>query len=326
VPLRRPLMATKPLMASTEPTGFRFSAYSVLKISAKIYYKNKMKFFRQLMNWLDSWDERLNPITLRELRCETRVWDFEVTVLVVWFLVFVYAFITLCIPELKNPLQKVQEGLFGLLLINNVLVILLPGSFVLESMRRSRRVDKLLNIVPLSPQQQVHGHWALTCIWSIFCSSISLPLIAFSQLIDPVSYVLLPIQLVAFFLSQIMSLVFISFSARIKQNWELALSFLAIFGFYLGLIVIIWRYVILLVLDQWQLVRNYGFFFVSLFILLPVILLLHGYIAYKLSVYGFKTWRKPFWRSLLLNMTVYTLFHLTAATIWVAIAVAVFYL
>jgi hypothetical protein len=317
-------------MVSTEPTGFRFSAYSVLKISAKIYYKNKMKFFRQLMNWLDSWDEWLNPITLRELRCATRNFEFEFVLIFFYFLAIIsYAVLLylLCMPELKQNLFLDTQTFMSCVIGTFPIVMCFFVSFsTFIPIIRSRRIDELLRIVPLSPQRQVHGCWAFACIQSIFLHSIFLPFIAIGQLINRTSYVLLLILLGSFLFSQIATLVFLSFSARIKQGWELAVLLYTVFGFHPGLIVIIWRYVILLV-DQWQLfAKNYGFFFVSLFILLSVMLLLHGYIAYKLSVYGFKTWRKSFWRSLLLNMIVYTLFHLTAATIWVAIAIAVFYL
>ncbi|MDR1141519.1 MAG: hypothetical protein LBL62_07490, partial [Planctomycetaceae bacterium] len=122
---------------------------------------------------------------------------------------------------------------------------------------------------------------------------------------------------------QIVTLVCLSFFARVKQGWEWWVSALVTFCFYSGLVAIIGYYVIIFVLQHRQLfVRHCGFLWVSFFILLSAVLLLHGYIAYKLSVYGFKTWRKPFWHSLLLNMTVYTLLHITVATIWITFAIA----
>jgi hypothetical protein len=92
------------------------------------------------------------------------------------------------------------------------------------------------------------------------------------------------------------------------------------------LLVFLWKDVIVFVVQSCQpLVWNRGLGFVSLFILLPTMLLLHGYVSYRLSVYGFRTWRKPFWRSLLLNIAVYILFNVTAAAIWIVIAAVVFH-
>jgi hypothetical protein len=278
------------------------------------------------MNWLDSWDDWINPITLRELRCNTRGYGFEVFVLFFWFVAIIGYAAIFYIPDLRqNLLQKEQALLFSVFPAALSLCNFLQGFGVSSSIRRGRIVDELLDNVPLSPQQLVHGYWAFICIYSVFWISLSLPLIAVGQLVGPVPYILLLVPLGSFFLSQIMTLIYISFVARIKQDWEAMLSFFTALYFYPGLVVFIWYYVIIFALHLGQqLVWNNGFGFVSLFILLPVMLLLHGYIAYRLSLYGFRTWRKPFWRSLLLNITVYTLFHVTAAAIWIAMVAVVF--
>jgi hypothetical protein len=281
-----------------------------------------MKFLRQLMNWFDSWADWFNPITLRELRCEARKFGYELALIPYCFFVIIAAFI-LCIPELRqNLFYEIQLFLFSV-------IIALPISSccsVFPSILKSRRIDELLDIVPLSPQQQVHGYWAHACIESIFFHSIFLPFVAIAQLVNPAYYVWLFVLLGSFFNSQIVALVCLSFLARAKQGWEWWVSALAIFCFYPGLIAIIGHYVIIFVLQHRQLfVRHCGFLLVSFFISLSAILLLHGYIAYKLSVYGFKTWRKPFWHSLLWNMTVYMLFHITEAAIWIAFAITAVY-
>jgi hypothetical protein len=134
---------------------------------------------------------------------------------------------------------------------------------------------------------------------------------------------LLFIPFVSFFLTQIATLIGLSISARIKQQWEK--NFLGFtICFILGFIAAPWFYVIYFATSCWQpLAWNCGFGFVSLFILLPITLLLLGYIAYKLAIYGFKTWRKPFWRALLLNIVIYTLFNIVAAALWLGLAALV---
>ncbi|MDR0703382.1 MAG: hypothetical protein LBF88_00165 [Planctomycetaceae bacterium] len=280
---------------------------------------------RKLMNQLDSWDDWINPITLRELRIEIFMLSLESVVTFFWLGVIVwYSIIFYNIPE--NLFLKEQAFQFSVIPAGISVSGILLSFSIFTPIIRGRYVDELLGIVPLSPQQQVHGYWAFVCIWSIFWNSTFLPLIAFGQLIGPVSYMLLLVPFGSFFLSQFMTLICLSFSARIKRDREMVLSFFTTLFFYPGLVAFLWCNVIMFAVRHWQpLVWNRGFGFVSLFILLPIMLLLHGYISYKLSVYGFKTWRKPFWRSLILNITVYMLFNVTAAAVWLVIAAVVFY-
>jgi hypothetical protein len=281
---------------------------------------------RKLINWLDSWDDWINPITLRELRTETRGFMVESLVLFVWFVAIVSYAIILFTPDLIQYLfHKNQAFIFSTIpAVLSVCSILLSSS-VISLIKRSRCDDELLGIVPLSPQQQVHGYWAYVCIWSIFCNTIFLPLIAIGRLVEPTPYVLFLAPLGSFFLCQIMTLICLSFAARNKQEWEMTLS-IFIPSFYPLLIAIFWSRVIIFPMYYRQPPTwNYEFGFVSLFILLPIMLLLHVYVSYRLSIYGFKTWRKPFWHFLLLNIAVYTLFNVTAAAIWIVIAVVVFY-
>ncbi|MDR0609827.1 MAG: hypothetical protein LBG58_06935 [Planctomycetaceae bacterium] len=280
---------------------------------------------RKLMNWLDSWDDWINPITLCELRCEISRSSFESIVLSFWLATIVgYVVFFYNIPENLSP-KELALQFYVIPAGMSVSSILLSVS-TFSSIIRSRYIDELLGIVPLSPRQQVHGYWAFVCIWSIFWNSIFLPVIAFAQLIGPVPYILLLIPFGSVFLSQIMILICLSFAARIKRYWEIILSVLTVFFFYPGLLFFLWKEVVVFVVQNYQpFVWNCGFGFVSLFILLPVMLLLHGYIAYKLSVYGFRTWRKPFWHSLLLNIAVYILFNVISMAIWLAIAAAVIY-
>jgi hypothetical protein len=277
------------------------------------------------MNQLDSWDDWINPITLRELRIEIFMLSLESVVTFFWLGVIVwYSIIFYNIPE--NLFLKEQAFQFSVIPAGISVSGILLSFSIFTPIIRGRYVDELLGIVPLSPQQQVHGYWAFVCIWSIFWNSTFLPLIAFGQLIGPVSYMLLLVPFGSFFLSQFMTLICLSFSARIKRDREMVLSFFTTLFFYPGLVAFLWCNVIMFAVRHWQpLVWNRGFGFVSLFILLPIMLLLHGYISYKLSVYGFKTWRKPFWRSLILNITVYMLFNVTAAAVWLVIAAVVFY-
>jgi hypothetical protein len=138
-----------------------------------------------------------------------------------------------------------------------------------------------------------------------------------------ISYVQLLIPLGAFLLSQIITLVGFSFIARMKHYWESFLLGATIFYVFPACIIVPWFGV----LRYFQKIHgqfpdwNDGFGFVSLFILLPVVLLLLGFIAYRLSVYGFKTWQKPLWQSILLNLLVYTLFNIVIAFLWLGFSV-----
>jgi hypothetical protein len=275
------------------------------------------------MNWLDSFDDCLNPITVRELRSVMRRFECEVMILFVYLTIIVGDTFVLFEPKFQ------QDVGFTSFVISVIPVVSTIGSvFVgLDTyilLQKTRFTDEVLNIVPLSPRQQVHGYWAYSSIGSLLFNSICLPFIAIGQIVGPAPYVLLLVPLGTFFISQITILICISFSARVKQKWECVLSGLINICLFPGLTAAFWCYVICFASSRWQtLVWNQGFGFVSLFVLLPITLLLLGYIAYRLSIYGFKTWRKPFWRSLLLNIVIYTLFSIIVAILWFGLAALV---
>ncbi|MDR0705766.1 MAG: hypothetical protein LBF88_12360 [Planctomycetaceae bacterium] len=282
--------------------------------------------FQRIINWIDSWDDWFNPITVRELQTLMHR-RFELLFLSLLFIATITYTMVLYVLETRYDLSPEELGLgFSVCPAICSLYGVLIGLVNAGSLYRSRFADELFSIVPLSPQQQVYGYWAVSCIESIFFNSLCLLFIAIGQLIGPAPYILLLIPLGSFFLSQIITLIFISFFARIKRKWEYVLFVVIMFYPFsgLGLIIVPWIGVITFALQHWQtLVWNQGFGFVSLFILLPIILLLHGYIAYKLAIYGFKTWRKPFWCALLLNFVIYTLFNTIAAALWLGLAALV---
>jgi hypothetical protein len=281
------------------------------------------------MNWLDSWDDWFNPITVRELRVATRqrFVGSEFLLLFYLFIATIICAIILYVPD-RTYDSSLEERAFLFSVFPAILSLysVLAGLAIIGSLHRSRFTDELFSIVPLSPQQQVHGYWAISCIWSIFFNSLCLSFITIGQLIGPAPYILLLIPLGSFFLCQIITLILLSFFARIKRKWETVLFIvIMIYPFNgLGLIAAPCIGVIVFASSCWQtLAWNRGFGFVSLFILLPIALLLLGYIAYKLAIYGFKTRRKPFWRALLLNMVIYTLFNIIVAALWLGLAALV---
>ncbi|MDR2441254.1 MAG: hypothetical protein LBE12_17975 [Planctomycetaceae bacterium] len=282
------------------------------------------------MNWLDSWDDWFNPITVRELRATTqkRFGGSEFLLLFYLFIATIICAGILYIPDRTHD-SSLEEHAFLFFVFPAVVssCSVLAGLVLSSSLHRSRFTDELFSIVPLSPRQQVHGYWAISCIWSIFFNSLCLPFIAIGQLIGPAPYILLLIPLGSFFLCQIITLILLSFFARIKRKWETVLFVvIMIYPFNgLGLIAVPWIGVIILASSCWPTLSwNQGFGFVSLFILLPAALLLLGYIAYKLAIYGFKTWRKPFWRALLLNIVIYILFTIITAALWLGLAACYF--
>jgi hypothetical protein len=277
--------------------------------------------FRRMITWLDSWDDRINPIIVRELRRGVRSECWELFVLFFWFAALIlYAFFLICCPD---DVRK-NNGWFFLFVpvIILIVIFLLNLSFLfLFKFKTHRTLDELLDAVPLSPRRQLHGYWATLSIYSFFSCCFFYPFIVIGQLIEPIPYVFFFMPIAAFLVSQMIILVLLSFSARLKQEWEFnVLSFFSQLLGYLPAIFIYRRisrsYSIFIQWDQ-------GFSFVSLFILLPAVLLIIGYVAYQLALYGFKTWQKPLWKALLLNLAVYLLLTFTLAAIGFAITFAV---
>jgi hypothetical protein len=275
------------------------------------------------MNWLDSWDDWFNPITVLKLHSATRQFDNEILILSFLSLIIIIETIMLYGLKIRPDLSSEECALtFSIIPIFFSICCVMIG-FTSAISALVTRSDEDLGLVPLSPQQQVHGYLAYSCIMSIFFNSVLLPFIAVGHIIGSVPYVLLLVPFGSFFLSQIVNLICLSFFARIKRDGDFIILFTTII-FYFEVLIVAWSSVIYCASSCWQpLVWNQGFGFVSLFILLPIALLLLGYIAYKLAIYGFKTQRKPFWRALLLNIVIYTLFNIIVAALWLGLAALV---
>jgi hypothetical protein len=276
--------------------------------------------------WFDSWGDRINPITVRELRRVQNRRVLEGFVLLCWLsAVIIYAVVLIYYPEVPQDLSRQEwELLFSAipaLGLAYVVLVFIPWIAIPYSQIQ----DELLDIIPLSPQQQVHGYWAISWIISFFLCTLFCPFIAFGQIVGPAPYVFFLVPFALFFVAQIGTLVCLSFVARLKRQWELMVGFGII---YFGQIPIgaPWAGIVILWIEvfHWQeLSWDRGFGFVSLFVLLPAALLPVGYVAYRLSIYGFKTWLQPFWRAVLLNIAVYSLLSFLLALLYLGIAAAV---
>jgi hypothetical protein len=282
---------------------------------------------RSIIRWIDFWDDRINPITVRDCRKLKHLFQLEFPVILVWFFsIILYTLFLIFLPEMiqNTPREQMMMIPSGIpLLLSTVSSLFCGGSYSYQGLAVVRTKDELLNIIPLPPRQQVHGYLATSCIMSLHWGCLFYPLIAIGQLFAPISYVWFLLPLGGFVLGQVLTLLLLSFIARAKQIWEFVLIFIGPFNFGWLPFAMPWFgvfYLLTHVLNWEKILFARGFLFLSLFVLLPASMLIIGYVAYQLSIYGFKTWLKPFWHTLLFNIAIYSLLSVLLAIVWLGLA------
>lgn len=285
-----------------------------------------------LISRIDSLGDRINPITVRDLRKLKRWFGLELLLLLFLGIAVSCATFFLIMPEemLKQEFDLAGRRERAVLLASGFSLIMFYGSFLawltpIIWLIQSRS-DELLDQVPLSPTEQTNAVLQTCCVLSFYYITLFFPFLAFAFLLGPVPYLFLLVPLGTFLLALINLLVLVSFVARAKRVWELiVLYFVMSYG--LMPMYIPWLGVLLLwvgVLRWPPLFWNAGFGFISLFILLPIALVLMSLTAYWLSVYHFKHKRRSVWLGTLLNIGVYTLFSFILAAVYLGCAAAYF--
>jgi hypothetical protein len=216
--------------------------------------------------------------------------------------------------------------------VADILTFVLPGYgvlaaviFPLVSLVNSRQRDEMFEIVPLSPRNNVHGYLQEYSILSLFFLGLMMPYLAAVFVLRPVPWFFLLISPGIFAAGFVVFLVLLSCFARIK-NFKEFLGVAFLLYFFYGIPTLPWfgMCIFYAVLDFPPLEWNTGFGFWTLFILLPVGLVLLGITAYKLCLLQFKHWREPAWRGLLQCLCYYFLLAAAAAVLYLVIAVVVF--
>jgi hypothetical protein len=290
--------------------------------------------FKKLIERIDSVNDYVNPIVVRDMRRAFGHKQLDVVMIayicsiIAGCLVF-YFFSDLGLLELE--LAKSESAILsyfwlgGCVWISVIMGAIMVCQYVVRSLD-----DEMLLITAITPHQYLHACMFEMFLFTTFCTSLFVPVVLIifwqsSNALIMVAIVLGGNILVA----QVAVLVPLSFIARLKQSKQIIYMGL---GLYCGSFIFLpmvspWIFLIFLWTEyfEWSAIdMSNTFGFISIFILLPIALLLTGMTAYRLSLYAFKTRQKSIYKMVLLNIFCYTLLSVSLALIYFCIAYAVF--
>jgi hypothetical protein len=190
--------------------------------------------------------------------------------------------------------------------------------------------DEMFLITTITPRQYLHAYMIETFILTLFCTSLFTPtlLIIYGQLSNFISLAIVMLcgnVLVA----QTAVLVTLSFIAHRKRPMQVFFIFLCLVWFFsYSTIMMPWFVLFFLMWTDylgWQVINTgQTFGFVSIYILLPIGLLLVGVMAYKLSLYAFTIRKESIVKMAIHNILYYTLMSVVMALVYFCIAFVVF--
>ncbi|MDR1484507.1 MAG: hypothetical protein LBT09_06750 [Planctomycetaceae bacterium] len=293
--------------------------------------------YKNFIEWIDSIGDWMNPVVVRDVRRRHRSGsDFRgiITYSCVMVVGCLLIYFLANLETLQAEIQRIASHKDIFIICNFIIffttnlctsasLILVCSIVICE-----RTDDEMFQITPITPRQYLHAYVLESLFFSIFSSALLIPLavIIFANTLN--FLIVIATFLSAVMFGQIIFLVVLSFIARIKnadQIFYMLIFFCIGGGSFLAMPVVLpWIIVVGVLLEGYfsktTFDINYGFGFVSIFILLPIALLLLGVIAYYLSLYSLKTRRKSIITGLLFNMFCYSLFSFFAACIYWAIA------
>jgi hypothetical protein len=284
--------------------------------------------------------ERANPIVVRNVR---RMFGHQPISSVIMSYVFLLIFY--CSLKLNLLVSDINRSvvtnyalwradiLWNIALVGIIMSVLFSvmNTFihVLQSLN-----DEMFLITAITPRQYLHAYMFETLIGTCFCMSFFVPVvfIIFSQTSD----FLVLVEIIAIMLfgsiliSQTAILVMLSFIARLKRPmhaiYHIVILYISMLLF--SPITLPWVLLAVVWTDYfgWQVIyaTNCTFGFVSIYILLPIGILLIGVTAYKLSLHAFKTQGKSIIKMAIHNILYYTLMSVVMALVYFCIAFVVF--
>ena len=278
------------------------------------------------ITWIDSWTDRFNPITVRDLK-RLKGWKG-----LEGFTIFIQTGLIMAVGGMLllgfHPSFSFPKPTETALMVSGLVVTVTGyGIFAacftsLNRLVKSRKEDELFELVPLTPKQQVHGYLASSCILSIYFFGMTLPFLMTATLIGPVPWPMHFVPIGVFLLGQVLLLFGLSFLARTKGTADFILvAFLGYIGIaplelpWFGVITL-WNEVFHWPTLHW----NTPIGFVTFFYFLPTAVAILGFVSYRLSILHFALRRKPAYKAAVFNIFVYSLLSTVLAGIYFVVA------
>ena len=288
----------------------------------------------RLIAWIDSFGDRFNPITVRDVRRSKYRYMLEGATLIVLTLLTVGFLTALMVVDGDKELRHLLEietvsrdemawYMAALPLAVSFYALLFYIILALSGLSKDRLEDELLGLVPLSPKEYVDGYVMSALIFSIFGISLFVPFVAAAGLVGRAPLWPLAALFGIFLALQTLATLVIAFGARMKRKWEGILLGISVYAL-MYLLAVPW-FGCFFLLDEvckksepdW----NHGFGFFSIWGFMPLALITFAYVGYRLAIYHF-TWRNaPYWRSVLINIGIYFASSVTLALIYLGLGI-----
>ncbi|MDR1052685.1 MAG: hypothetical protein LBL39_00765, partial [Planctomycetaceae bacterium] len=289
-------------------------------------------FKRFIDRIVEAVSERANPIVVRDMRRTFKYWPAGIVIIYNIFLLVFY-----CSSTLHLSLSDINRSvvtsygfwrvdILWLIASFGIIISVLQSVFIVCFRIFQNTEDEMFLITAITPRQYLQAYMFETFICTFFYISLLVPLvlIIFSQTSD--FLVLVSIMVIMLFssilLSQIAVLITLSFIAHIRCPTSRI--------YIMGVLYLVWILFSFTVIPcflwtfwwidyfGWQVIyeTNCTFGFVSIYILLPISLLLVGVMAYRLSLYALKTREESIVKVILYNFLYYTFLNIVMTLIY----------
>ncbi|MDR1052686.1 MAG: hypothetical protein LBL39_00770 [Planctomycetaceae bacterium] len=285
--------------------------------------------FKKLIERIDSVNDYVNPIVARDVRIEFSSSWLSVVVMIYSCFLIVVCLLVYFLCDLDLLELEINKSVC---VINNMtwfIVFLCVCS--LSSLYVFSRIinlveftDAMFLLTAITPRQYLHAYMLETFIFSSFLTSLFAPAIfvILGQLSNFLAFIAIALCYEVL-VAQMYALITLSFLARVKRSAQAGnVSICFVFGWLISFLPLLFFALVWTDYFMWQTIGIFEF--ISIYILLPIGLLLTGAMGYKLSLYAFKTRGKSLVRMFFLNIFCYTLLSVVMALIYFCIVFVVF--
>jgi hypothetical protein len=220
--------------------------------------------------------------------------------------------------------------------IFNCGISILVSWIVLSEANKNRRSDEMFYIIPSTPFQSLVSYIGSPMIMSLYFNSFSLPLFVSYYVLVNGNFLIVLTPLLVFLVTQVFNLVIISVTAHVRTivTVQSAGSESFLFMFTLFIIIFCLHYGIALIsaglADIFLSVSRFAsidlfndeyFLFISKFILIPIIVLLYGIVAYRLCLNGFRPVFRTSLRKLVGVIFTYSILYVSCLIFYAVVAI-----
>ncbi|MDR1479589.1 MAG: hypothetical protein LBJ00_11680 [Planctomycetaceae bacterium] len=289
---------------------------------------------KKFIERIDAIGENINPIVVRDMRRSVKG-SVSAGMIIYSCLLVVTCLLVYPSADMDSPptgnIGSLNDWYLPTLIMLNMAITAL--SVITVCIRVSQNLgDEMFLVTAITPRQYVHAYMFEMFITTSLWQSLAVPLVYLLGMDCGLSvefFAMTAAMICGSFLhGQLLILIILSFIARLKRPEQVLYMFLFLYFcnviFFPAMVpwmvlIVVWTHL------GWQAIDlSYTFGIISICVLLPIGLLWLGVVAYKLSLYAFKTHNKSIVKMVLFNIVCYTAFSTFTALCYYVIAYSVF--